>query len=255
MAGLVVWRASPYLPLSPIFSFLSFHHRAIPPLPLSQLSMHHIRPEHGHGCCPCITFGQNMAMAGFGSCAPQVRRVPQVSSSRFAFESTQKLCPPGRQVFQALIYCALTWGACSCAQLTALCSTPQVSIPSFPRTPGKRALIYCALTWGACSSAQLIALCSTLDFALIYCALTWGACSCAQLIALCSTLDFFSSLGILLYCLGTSYPARFRTQSRRRFNIQLIALCSTLDFFSSLGILLYCLGTSYPARFRTQTRR
>ncbi|CAI5962118.1 unnamed protein product [Closterium sp. NIES-65] len=113
-------------------------------------------------CCPCITFGQNMAMAGFGSCAPQ---------------------------------------------------------------------------------------------ALIYCALTWGACSCAQLIALCSTLDFFSSLGILLYCLGTSYPARFRTQTRQRFNIQLIALCSTLDFFSSLGILLYCLGTSYPARFRTQTRR
>ncbi|CAI5509524.1 unnamed protein product, partial [Closterium sp. Naga37s-1] len=78
-------------------------------------------------CCPCITFGQNMAMAGFGNCAPQ---------------------------------------------------------------------------------------------ALFHCALTWGACSCSQLIALCSTLDFFSSLGILLYCLGTSYPARFRTQTRRRFNIQ-----------------------------------
>ncbi|CAI5460511.1 unnamed protein product [Closterium sp. Yama58-4] len=64
--------------------------------------------------------------------------------------------------------------------------------------------------------------------ALIYCALTWGACSCAQLIALCSTLDFFASLGILLYCLGNSYPARFRTQTRRRFNIQVRS--SRVDF-------------------------
>ena len=54
---------------------------------------------------------------------------------------------------------------------------------------------------------------------LAYCFLTYGLCSCGQLLSLLSSMHLFSTLGFLLFCLGTTYAARFRSHMRHRFNI------------------------------------